>query len=568
MSLSPVVSIVGRLVLATLLAPALFQNDYTQRFSIVVHAQEESHLRGSVPIQQNDDVVPVGTIKSEESDESSPLLFEGEGEDEVLVGSEEEMEDNPAKLELVEGMMTPGAEDDGGLVMAHGVHGLQSQHATEESPEEAAANEERLDGFIKDLVSEEGEQAQIVPVELGHPPENDGGAFMGQPSRLHSYQNEMLPPSAMNAEGMNDRPLSEVVPLSEISSVEEQMGPVPQDHQQFMSPSKFQEGSSLGGHPSSNTSPHNSMNSQGFMGQQSQPMMNGGPLGTSQPNIASNFDVTATRSDMVPVSKDTCPIPAPKAAELEPTMVASYPGSGAKLTWKLIRAVSGYMTSDDAVDLGNLAKNKLVIAIKTHFPARGSSDDFFAPFVDVKSSILLIRNPFNAIPSFLSFLYEQSQNLTGHSVRAPLDVWISWRDRHFDHELELWLNHARFWMKHHEFENRMILPYEYLIKPGSGPTELRKVRTFLEKHAQVEMRTPKEKVACIWDYIVMKRADQGNEKGSMRKGGPKVYSYTPEQVNTMKKVLEGLKREFPGELGSIMELYIYQINEAQTAMNY
>jgi hypothetical protein len=287
---------------------------------------------------------------------------------------------------------------------------------------------------------------------------------------------------------------------------------------------------------------------------------------TATPPVETQQSTTA-QADIIGATKETCPIPAPKIKEINPTMIASYPGSGAKLTWKLIRAISGYMTSDDAVDLNDLSKNGQAIAIKTHFPAHGSNDDLFSPFMDVPRSVLLIRNPFNAIPSFHSYLYEQSLQLTGHSVRAPENIWVTWRDTHFDNELNLWKEHTIFWMNHHDYENRHILPYEFLIKAGPGPTELRKLRNFLEKSIEpsgLVMRTHAEKVACIWDYVVMRRADQGTNKGSMRAGGPKVWPYTQLQAQKMKDVMNDLKLQFPGQLGTLMELYIYQINDALT----
>mmetsp|Transcript_22390 Transcript_22390/g.25939 ORF Transcript_22390/g.25939 Transcript_22390/m.25939 type:complete len:317 (-) Transcript_22390:102-1052(-) len=260
-------------------------------------------------------------------------------------------------------------------------------------------------------------------------------------------------------------------------------------------------------------------------------------------------------------TKKTCPIPPPRIKPTNPTMVASYPGSGAKLTWKLIRAISGYMTSDDAVDHLDLAKQRLVIAIKTHYPARGSNDPVFQPYADVPRSVLLIRNPMNAIPSFHSFLYEQSIGATGHSMRAPVDKWIEWRDRHFEQEIQYWLDHIMFWMEHHPFEDRFILPYEYLIKPGAGPTELRRLHSFLEDNIEgiAEMRTPIQKVDCIWDFIVMKREDEGTDVGSMRQGGPTVWPYTHDQINKIKAVLRELMLKWPGQLGVLMKKYLFEV---------
>ena len=58
-------------------------------------------------------------------------------------------------------------------------------------------------------------------------------------------------------------------------------------------------------------------------------------------------------------------------------MFASYPGSGALLSWELICAITGFMTSDDVTDLNDLSKNGLVVAVQTHYPTYNSElDDF------------------------------------------------------------------------------------------------------------------------------------------------------------------------------------------------
>ena len=127
--------------------------------------------------------------------------------------------------------------------------------------------------------------------------------------------------------------------------------------------------------------------------------------------------------------------PIPK--KMEPTLVASYPGSGAKLTWKLIRAITGIMTGDD-VDHNGLVRKGQVVAIKTHYPTILSKEKFEATTTiatttndaheeehqqsdvvnlsRIERSILLLRSPFHAIPSYYNFQYERSMNLENHST--------------------------------------------------------------------------------------------------------------------------------------------------------
>ena len=140
-----------------------------------------------------------------------------------------------------------------------------------------------------------------------------------------------------------------------------------------------------------------------------------------EPSLADLMRAHKNKTPLTPKQCSSAPeIGPPKTEPMVPTMIASYPGSGARLGWKLIRPITGYMTSDDAVDQDDLAKKGVVIAIKSHYPAHGSNDELFEPFAEVPRSVLLIRNPIKCIPSFLSYLYERENNLDNHSTRVPL----------------------------------------------------------------------------------------------------------------------------------------------------
>jgi len=250
-------------------------------------------------------------------------------------------------------------------------------------------------------------------------------------------------------------------------------------------------------------------------------------------------------------------IPAPKQEQLRPTMIASYPGSGARLSWKLIRAITGYMTSDDAVDMDDLSKKGLVIAIKSHYPAHGSTDTIFKPFKKVDTSVLLIRNPLKSIPSFLSYLYEREHNLENHSTRVPLHEWIKWRDTHFEKELMSWIQHTLFWMEHNTKDNTLVISYEKLVNEKTGPAEYAKLGAFLQLISGKELAQVPGDIPCVWDYIVNNRGDtsvNGKLPQSLRKG-PKKYPFTDEQIDTVVHYLESLGQLYPEELGEIMEEY-------------
>ena len=251
-------------------------------------------------------------------------------------------------------------------------------------------------------------------------------------------------------------------------------------------------------------------------------------------------------------------IPAPKQIPVKPTMNASYPGSGARLSWKLIRAITGLMTSDDAVDTNDLSKQGLVVSIKSHYPAHGSSEELFRPFYDVDRSVLLIRNPLKSMPSFLSYLYEQENGLENHSTRVPLEQWIEWRDENFHKELQSWVQHTLFWMEHNKPEDTLIMSYETLIDAETGPKELWKLGLFLEETSGERLVQEEKDIPCVWDYVVNNRGDtsvNGKTPQSLRKG-PKVFPYTDDQIDTMVHYLGSLGRIYPEQLGPMMDQYV------------
>jgi hypothetical protein len=239
-------------------------------------------------------------------------------------------------------------------------------------------------------------------------------------------------------------------------------------------------------------------------------------------------------------------------------MIASYPGSGARLSWKLIRAITGYMTSDDAVDTDDLSKKGVVVAIKSHYPAHGSTDEIFTPFAKVDRSVLLLRNPLKSMPSLLSYLYERENNLENHSTRVPLEKWIEWRDQHFQKELMSWVHHTLFWMEHNSKGDTLVISYENLVDKNNGPMEYAKLGGFLSESSGKKLAQSPDDIPCVWDFIVNSRGDTSTngKTPQSHRVGPKVYPFTDEQIDTIVHYLESLAKLYPDELGSLMEGYI------------
>lgn len=93
-----------------------------------------------------------------------------------------------------------------------------------------------------------------------------------------------------------------------------------------------------------------------------------------------------------------CNIRPAEPREIGATVIASYPGSGAKLSWKTIRALTGIMTSDD-YDHNGLASKNAAVAIKTHFLALGDENGLPTTIAYVPRAILLLRNPSTPSPA-------------------------------------------------------------------------------------------------------------------------------------------------------------------------
>mmetsp|Transcript_19549 Transcript_19549/g.27111 ORF Transcript_19549/g.27111 Transcript_19549/m.27111 type:complete len:271 (-) Transcript_19549:152-964(-) len=251
------------------------------------------------------------------------------------------------------------------------------------------------------------------------------------------------------------------------------------------------------------------------------------------------------------------------------SFTASYPGSGAKLTWKLVRAITGIYTGDDHDHNGRVEK-QTVVAIKTHYPAAGPSEVFFHERLEhVNSGILLIRNPMNALPSYHNFMYEQANKLLNHSTRAPVEVWIQWRNDHFQEEVDNWVNHAKFWLDRYytpSDKQFFLLPYEHLtstVQTQLGIETLKNLGNYLiqlDPIIQESAVKTHETYQCIWELFVLNRNVPGEKerRSSLRSGGPVTYPYTAEQVEYMIQSLIQLRDAYAhvGEFYGLMQEYL------------
>jgi len=270
-----------------------------------------------------------------------------------------------------------------------------------------------------------------------------------------------------------------------------------------------------------------------------------------------------------------CNIRPPEPREIGATVIASYPGSGAKLSWKIIRALTGIMTSDD-YDHNGLASKNAAVAIKTHYPALGGENGLPSTIAYIPRAILLLRNPLNAIPSLHNFEYEQTHHLPNHSTRAPTEAWIEWRNERFASELEKWKAHLMYWMDRYPAAARTIITLERMINVDTGVNEFAKLGRGLQKRdPRIELPADGE-LPCIWEVLVSDKrvGDEGSRRQSRRAGserGPPPY-----QIHHLDKMLKlfnelkGMYLEREGvesDLTSIMDEYIAMVNHVRANMS-
>lgn len=129
----------------------------------------------------------------------------------------------------------------------------------------------------------------------------------------------------------------------------------------------------------------------------------------------------------------------PPTKKIAPTFAASYPGSGAKMSWNLITGLTGIQTGDDH-RINDVAWDES-ITVKTHYPHKEGNPNIGGMMERTEGepglkfsfprAFVMIRHPMNAIPGYHNYLYEQKNGLAGHSTRAPLDEWLKWRNANF-----------------------------------------------------------------------------------------------------------------------------------------
>jgi len=182
--------------------------------------------------------------------------------------------------------------------------------------------------------------------------------------------------------------------------------------------------------------------------------------------------------------------------DIRPVFSASYPGSGARMTWNLIEAITGIVTGDDWNTNG---WGKQVVSVKTHYPhPHGNKLSWEA---EIERAFIVVRSPIKAIPSFHNFLHEFQNNLENHSLRAPVEDWIRWRDNAFSVEVKEWRRHLEYYLARFPANKRLVVSYEDLTNENTGPRVSKQIIRFFAESPGV---TPisEESAECVWGTVV------------------------------------------------------------------
>jgi len=184
------------------------------------------------------------------------------------------------------------------------------------------------------------------------------------------------------------------------------------------------------------------------------------------------------------------------------TWQASFPGSGARMTWMLIEALTGIRSNDDYDHRERGYEN--VVAVKTHYPVKDArrKHNILDPLFG--RAIVILRNPMNAIPSYFNLQYEHLNHLPNHSTRGPNEDWIIYREDPggYPYQLPKYEAFVEYWMeKYPERHQLLLVSYEDLTGNSTGPIVATQIANFLGETEGVDPIAA-ESIPCVWETIV------------------------------------------------------------------
>ena len=246
--------------------------------------------------------------------------------------------------------------------------------------------------------------------------------------------------------------------------------------------------------------------------------------------------------------------PSTNSSNHHPIWVPSYPGSGSELFRKMIVALTG-MDGGNWYDTPDRCSNHPATC-KTHCPflqkencpqGRGLLDNNadrktlrkkqpdarggFANIYYHSSAILLIRNPRDAIASYVNWRWENRRGVETHTQQAPREFWMRQRDEEFPKLLGGWRQVLLWWaatdVRQSIYNVSLVIPYEKFVNEEQGPALLLRLAEELER-ANIRVLVPSNQFQCLWRQIV--KAPKSSTK---RVGHKYIPGYTKAQKNAM-----------------------------------
>lgn len=273
--------------------------------------------------------------------------------------------------------------------------------------------------------------------------------------------------------------------------------------------------------------------------------------------------------------------------------ISSFPGSGARMTWKLVEAITRKRTGDEWNSNG-LGKN--VIGVNTHWP-HPTHGHKLAWGEEIDKAIIFIRNPMDVLSEFHNYIYSATvastdQGQTANKV-APEAAWLKWRDANFNQQLYLWRVHTQYWLDKYKPENRIVTPFERLVDYRDGPKFANEINQFLGRKKNENnilsdegLATPNKgliaddkEVTCMWQKILdeedselekyVPRVDRTAEARALIRSAEEsketTRPFTKEQYNQLVVILRNLRVKYGNEprMDNTLRMYDKAVKKAR-----
>jgi len=268
-------------------------------------------------------------------------------------------------------------------------------------------------------------------------------------------------------------------------------------------------------------------------------------LHSAMNNLESNGALRTTKTspakqnvEVLENIQNDCEIPelrVPKKDILS-SFLTSYPGSGSRLQWKLVRAITGVVTTDDTFSNGH----HNVVGITTHFPHPAGRESPGAE--KVRKAIVFISHPLHTIPSYHDIIHASEKDVTTFPPpRAPLHEWLDWRDLNFLRELEAWSKHFTYWIDRYSYSDCLVVPYEKLLSISHGPRLTMKMAELLARDNPAAANAKESDIPCIWKKVL--EDTMNSENDLQEQNDDKEITPTDQQETDQQETLSSPKVE-------------------------